>query len=102
MKRIFILFAVLVLVLSFQHTKCDEKNMFVFEDVKRSDWFDQAVSWAVSKNLISSTEKEFKLTVKLDAEAGKSISKVHDINLFSKILIVLQKFVPNYGYRVCN
>ena len=52
MKRIFILFAVLVLVLSFQHTKCDEKNMFVFEDVKRSDWYYTAVTELVRNGII--------------------------------------------------
>jgi hypothetical protein len=31
-----------------------------YTDVKRNDWFDEAISWAVSQKLISPTESEFK------------------------------------------
>lgn len=54
-----------------------------YTDVKRSDWFDQAVSWAVSKNLISSTEKEFK---------PNDYYKKHEV------ITILYNYAKKYGY----
>lgn len=52
MKKGIILFAALIFVFSIQHTKCDEKNMFVFADVSEGDWYYTAVTQLARNGII--------------------------------------------------
>jgi len=53
MKKALIFFVVIVLVFSFQHTKCDESNIVVFDDISESDWYYTAVTELVKNGIIS-------------------------------------------------
>ena len=69
MKRLVTLIAVIVFVFSFQHTKCDEKNMFVFADVAQNEWYYTAVT-ELARNGITSDSNIFD---------GESFAKRADI-----------------------
>lgn len=54
MKKALIFLVVIVLVFSFQRTKCDENNIIGFDDVSESDWYYTAVTELVKNGIISS------------------------------------------------
>jgi len=52
MKKILIFFVAMMFVLSMRHTKCDERNIFAFEDVSKDDWYYDAVTELLKNDVI--------------------------------------------------